>query len=75
MPIIFTPTTVNKISDKNERALGVNCFHLHTANIYSGITVEVHLNHCTLEKLQFFTVEPFFTVSRIKIVVLASFFM
>ena len=47
MPIIFTPTTVNKISDKNERALGVNCFHLHTANIYSGITVEVHLNHCS----------------------------
>ena len=28
-----------------------------TANMCSGITVEVHLKNCNLEKLQFFTVD------------------
>ena len=28
-----------------------------TANMYSGITVEVHWKNCTFEKLQFFTVD------------------
>ena len=30
---------------------------LYTANMYSGITVEVQLKNCTFEKLQFFTVD------------------
>ena len=29
-----------------------------TANMCSGITVEVHLKNCNFEKLQFFTVDP-----------------
>ena len=29
----------------------------HTANMCSGITVEVHLKNCNFEKLQFFTVD------------------
>jgi hypothetical protein len=31
--------------------------YVHTANMYSGITVEVQLKNCTFEKLQFFTVD------------------
>ena len=34
----------------NDHNIYINC----TANIYSGITVEVHLNHCTFERLQIF---------------------
>ena len=30
---------------------------LYTANMCSGITVEVHLKNCNFEKLQFFTVD------------------
>ena len=30
---------------------------LHTANMCSGITVEVHFKNCNFEKLQFFTVD------------------
>ena len=29
----------------------------YTANMCSGITVEVHLKNCNFEKLQFFTVD------------------
>ena len=30
----------------------------NTANMCSGIIVEVHLKNCNFEKLQFFTVDP-----------------
>ena len=40
-----------------QRALLTKPVTHHTANMCSGITVEVHLKNCNFEKLQFFTVD------------------
>ena len=44
---------------ENRHGWQQHCFahKAYTANMCSGITVEVHLKNCNFEKLQFFTVD------------------